>query len=72
MAKGDAEGRERSIGAPHARYPHEKKEGAETKAGGSQKFSDGYLYEGWEIRLIQVRPQIVAGKNTYARFQPDP
>ena len=35
MAKGDAEGRERSIGAPHARYPHEEKEGAETKEGGN-------------------------------------
>ena len=35
MAKGDAEGRELSIGAPHARYPHEKKEGAETKEGGT-------------------------------------
>ena len=35
MAKGDAEGRELPIGAPHAGYPHEEKEGAETKAGGN-------------------------------------
>ena len=59
MAKGDAEGRERSIGAPHARYPHEKKEGAETKTGGSQKFSDGYLYEGWERGLVVPVPVLV-------------
>ena len=59
MAKGDAERRERSIGAPHARYPHEKKEGAETKTGGSQKFSDGYLYEGWERGLVVPVPVLV-------------
>ena len=69
MAKGDAEGRELPIGAPHAGYPHGEKEGAETKEGRSQKFSYGCLYERWEIRLIQVRPQIAGGKNAYARFQ---
>ena len=59
MAKGDAEGRELPIGAPHAGYPHEEKEGAETKAGGSQKCSDGYLYEGWERGLVVPVPVLV-------------
>ena len=68
MAKGDAEGRELPIGAPYAGYPHGEKKGAETKEGGSQKFSYGYLYEGWERGLVVPVPVLVKKEDHHSHI----